>query len=451
MEKISRLFESSSLPGFPILINCEQWIVKIVWILSIILQLGLSCWLINDLTENYYKNQEVISSQIVSEYHSQFIAVSFCTPIKKDIDFNKLDQFFSLNLSEPLINCTFDGLPCYWSDFFLDLTSLFQKTPYACYRFNAGLNATKYPIETKDVFSNDIDKGLVIHLNLSKFKQPLDHNTKFKIYIENASTLFIAAGKSDNGESITMPAGENIIKVTREIINRSESLNENCYNQKDRTKNKYRLVNVFNDINKTYIQSECLDLCAIEKFCNFSYSIQESFNSKVEEFINSKNFECVTKSSDDGAINFNNTIQNECKKECPLECETYIYKTSHSFLGHYFSENSSVTESRVQLSVYYPKLEYTLIKKFTRITFIDLVSQLGGVINLFFSVSLFSLVEILMIFLEVIVNHLKKKTSRRETFELKLNSVQANQNIPHENRSGKNLINSEMELVKYYN
>jgi hypothetical protein len=79
------------------------------------------------------------------------------------------------------------------------------------------------------------------------------------------------------------------------------------------------------------------------------------------------------------------------------------------------------------------------------------MSQLGGVINLFFSVSLFSLVEILMIFLEVIVNNLKKKTSRRETFELKLNSVQANQNIPHENRSGKNLINSEMELVKYYN
>jgi len=409
MENLKRLFENSSLPGVPIVLNCKHWVVKIVWILSILLLLGVSFYFLVALTNNYYKNQEVISSQTISEYRSQFPAVSLCIPVEKDYNFYSLVM---LNLSESLINCTFDGLSCNWSDFVLDTEGLaIQKNPCICYRFNSGFNATKDPIAIRYILSNDIDRGLVINLNLSKFKQHLDLNTKFKIYIENASTLFLPYGKSDSGESNTIPAGENVIKVTRELIKRS-SKNEYCYNPIDRSSNKFRFVNIFNAIQKTYLQSDCLDLCIIEKICEFRLEDSDNF----EKFVLSKKYDCITKSREDALLNLNQTIQEQCSEECPLDCELFSYKTSHIYLGHYFSEKNYGAELRLQLSIYYPKLEYILSTKMTKITWEDLVSQLGGVLGLFLGLSFFTLTEILIIFLEVIVEFFK-------TFQSKFKSV----------------------------
>ena len=84
MEKLLHLFENSSLPGLPIVINSKRWITKIVWLLSIGSLLVVSIWFISKLTQNYYKNQEINYSETIQEYRSEFPAVSLCTPIEKN-------------------------------------------------------------------------------------------------------------------------------------------------------------------------------------------------------------------------------------------------------------------------------------------------------------------------------------------------------------------------------
>ena len=438
MEKLLHLFENSSLPGLPIVINSKRWITKIVWLLSIGSLLVVSIWFISILTQNYYKNQEINYSETIQEYRSEFPAVSLCTPIEKiniqsimenlfRNDQENLANFISFNLSETLIYCTFEGLPCKWNDFSLDSTGLFLKAPFACYRFNSGLNAAFQPVAIRKISSNDIDRGLVINLNLSKFKQQLNFNSKFKIYIENASTIFIAPGKSDNSDSITIPAGENIIKVARELIKRSKTLNENCYNQKESSN--YRLVKLFNSAEKSYLQSDCLDLCVFEKLCGFSYTE----GNQSLDFLLGRKYECIAKSNEEGILNSNLSIQEQCNQECPLECESFRYKMSHSYLGHYFSQSSFGAESILKLSVYYPKLEYTLSGKLIKITLEDLISQLGGVLGLFLGVSFFTFVEILIIFLEVLDNFWKRKVFTSKTNSKLIDTIIQQENLALEN------------------
>ena len=297
------------------------------------------------------------------------------------------------------------------------------------------LQANKFQ-KKKKISSNDIERGLVLDFDLAKFKQPLDLNTKFKIYIENASTFFIAPGKSDNGDSISIPAGENVIKVTRELTKRTESLKEKCLIEKDKSYPEFRLVNLFNQLKITYLQGDCFDLCAFENFCGFSYT-DNDFESKTKELLLSKNLfkTCITRASDEGEINSNETIQEKCNKECPLECESFEYKTSHRFLGHYFSQNSNVAESKLKLKVYYPKLGYVLLTKFVKISSTDLFAQLGGVVGVFFSVNIFTFAEILIIFVEVISDYLRKKTYQRKMFDFKLNSIQETNKIEQEKTS----------------
>ena len=154
MEKLILLTENSSLPGVSIVINCKRRIVKIIWFLSII-SLSIVCmFIITELAQNYLKNQEVIDSQTYSENRSEFPAVTFCTPVDQTffaylLNVTVLEKNVSLNLSEPLINCFFDGLPCNWTDFAFDFAGLFLKNPHACYRFNSGLNATGQQVSKK--------------------------------------------------------------------------------------------------------------------------------------------------------------------------------------------------------------------------------------------------------------------------------------------------------------
>jgi hypothetical protein len=129
-------------------------------------------------------------------------------------------------------------------------------------------------------------------------------------------------------------------------------------------------------------------------------------------------------------------------------------------LGHYFSEKNYGAELRLQLSIYYPKLEYILSTKMTKITWEDLVSQLGGVLGLFLGLSFFTLTEILIIFLEVIVEFFKAFQSKfksvtmvipiqkkTENLEIEVTQILKRNTEQIPNKSDNTETISEMKLV----
>ena len=106
----------------------------------------------------------------------------------------------------------------------------------------------------------------------------------------------------------------------------------------------------------------------------------------------------------------------ECLPLCPTECNTQEFRISTSFLAYphlskvkSLSENpiikskyeniSNVTvnqlrESIVSVAIYYEDLSYTVISKEPKISLLDLISSIGGIMGIFLGISFLSFLEI---------------------------------------------------------
>ncbi len=69
---------------------------------------------------------------------------------------------------------------------------------------------------------------------------------------------------------------------------------------------------------------------------------------------------------------------------------------------------SNVRESVVSLNVYYNSLSYTLATESPKLDIISLLSNIGGSLGLFMGVSFLSLVEILVLLLDIAFFMLKR-------------------------------------------
>jgi hypothetical protein len=115
----------------------------------------------------------------------------------------------------------------------------------------------------------------------------------------------------------------------------------------------------------------------------------------------------------------------DCDDLCPLECEITTYKHTQFTHGYpsqawasYLSGHQGVKSafaannlsysygvlkaSAVCVNVYFNELQYTLMTDSPRMTFLDLVSNIGGLMGLFLGMSLLSLIEYVEIFIEIV-------------------------------------------------
>jgi len=413
MQKIIGLLEYSSLPGVAILINCKQSIVKLIWFLSIVFLLSFSIYFVLEITQNYFKNQEISSACTITETASEFPAVSLCVPISD----TQLGSDILPTLNQPLLSCSFDGKSCNWNDFELVIKKILSKSQ-ACYRFNSGKNATNQTVAIRKIESNDIDKGFIVEVELDKFWPNVSYNTRLIIYIQNASRVFFPFGKSNIGQSIRVAAGENQIRIEREFV---EQIKDCVDNSKIFFHNS-KYVQHFIQNNKSYSQNDCLDLCALLDACNCAEDVSQYFLC-----IQRQNYDCLFNKN--SSLFINSIRPTKCYAECPLECKKINYRLSQSYLGHYFKENNSITHSRLKLTVFYTNLEYTLLTQVTKISWIDLVSSVGGVLGLFMGVSFFSLIEILTILSELFGEFLSDKINRRSQSDPKLTNIRSKQDL----------------------
>ena len=112
------------------------------------------------------------------------------------------------------------------------------------------------------------------------------------------------------------------------------------------------------------------------------------------------------------------TFKDNCVLECPLECDTVSFDFEISFFDSSLDYLSDLMEILFQnkynytinadknfvlLSVYYPTTQYTEIRQVPKTSLIDLISNLGGAIGIFLGFSIFSLIEIAEIFLQMIL------------------------------------------------
>jgi len=387
MQKLTSLLEYSSLPGVAILVNCRHKIVKLFWFISIVFLLGFSIYFVLEITNNYYKNQEISSDSIITENDSEFPAVSLCVPIN---DSHVLTNIY--NLTEPLMSCSFDGNSCDWTDFELSKKKIKGKSQ-VCFRFNGGKNALNETTAIRRISSSDIEMGLIVEIDLVKFWSYVDFNTRLIVYIQNASRVFFPFGKSNIGQSIRVAAGENQVRVERVFYSKIS----NCFDSSKLYNHDSDFVKYFFRTNKTYFQKDCLDLCALVLACNCTEDVVD-----YTHCLNRQNYDCIFKRN--SSLFATSMRPAKCYEKCPYECETVIYKLSQSYLGRYIEKNIS----KIKLSIYYPELEYVFASQLTKVSWIDLISSVGGVLGLFMGISFFTLIEILAILSEVFGEFISK-------------------------------------------
>ena len=447
---------SSTSHGLPNIIKSEGVFFKLFWSFFLIIS-STYCFYSIAKSINSYLDWEVVTKiDVITEIPTQFPAVTFCnldlftTDYAKDIlnkisnntqdenIFNSkplfnysLDASFtrllflvysmnenftddnrkklSLPLKKALIECYFNSKECTPDDF-----DWFYNIPYGnCFTFNNDRNLKGERKKTQQ-------KGI---LNGLSFKLFLGNPSNVNKVIKTTGVLLVV----HNNSLQPMPLdGMNIAngEITYVNVKRTFSSKlENPYNDCKANLNKPDAFDsdFYRDtfkIYKTYTQNYCFDICFISnslKECNCSivFSLLTNPCNTLEKL------ECFN----NNLIKLMDKISAICSPKCPLECESidYSLSVSHSYFSSpdYFKflktkqifqsllnnssnycnnsveiENEVIRKSIVEVNVFYDELKYTKVSQIAKMTFEDLMANIGGTLGLCIGISFLSFVEI---------------------------------------------------------
>jgi hypothetical protein len=237
------------------------------------------------------------------------------------------------------------------------------------------------------------EKGLVVFI----------HNSRFK----PTEAIFVEPGKNT------------YIGVKREVTQKYPSPYSDCIDLDSYKSDLYDYITKTQK--KAYRQQDCFELCIQKEIinnCECYYTKYDDLNTNVTACLNQVNFYCL-----EGQID--NFILTECQKNlCPLECDSISYELSLSSLvnletkdytsaieSDYFEEyydvnttntNSIINSNLVYVTVYYPSLQYEKIIESPKTQIFDLFTQIGGALGMFVSFSVFTIFELIEIFLLIV-------------------------------------------------
>ena len=126
-------------------------------------------------------------------------------------------------------------------------------------------------------------------------------------------------------------------------------------------------------------------------------------------------------------------IYDRCDKYCPKECESMSLKTypyveilngnnnSSNFMYSNFTSFSDFKMNFFGIIVYYRELNYILSSQQIKVTELDLISNIGGILGVFVGISFLSLIELIEIALEMIFIYCDNK--KKLSFSKKIQPV----------------------------
>jgi hypothetical protein len=407
MEKLKELFEASSLPGVPILVTTKYNQVKIIWFIFLLISIGTSGYFIYDSINDYFEYQIITNTDVIREEESQFPTITFCVP--NNDEQNNKTYFLSNYLHRILKYCQFDLTNCTYLDFELYKISNQSQINETCFRFNSGRNYMNKPTQIKNISNYDPNTGLILLLNIDNyFINELQF--KVKLFIQNYSTIFRRDHAYTYESGIYIPSGITFISFERDLVDRLPKPFNDCIEQ-DTQDYVSNLFQYFKQINKTYLQKDCFDLCVEEiimKKCNCTVGLGSSLNC----FNNTNNcFESFR--------NIKSKLPSTCLAKCPLECDSIDYKFTTNYAGSlpdqfnlFYNITTEESNKIVYLSLYYSSLDYSLVKQIAKTQVFDLISNVGGTLGLFIGLSFFTFVELILVCMEFIFYLLDMRKNR---------------------------------------
>ena len=342
------------------------------------------------------------------------IELAILTMLSKNFT-NEQRKNFGHKLDDILIKCNFNGIACSSANF----TWKFDRFYGNCFVFNSGENS----LELKKSYLSGSFYGLNI-LIYSNFHENLTLiNSNFRgrgVYVRFENSSYLSDDSFDNGVNI-LPGQSTSCSLRRLFKFNLAKPYSSCVLEHDYN---YDIVDLIAKSPYAYTQRLCIYQCMqkqLIKECNCIDSNQLSLFQDQEPCASKAQRICFDRFLSN-YISKNNSLRIKCLKLCPLECnstEFTVSLSSYALIGDslvdYINENQNLKnyfnnksinshgakESFINLIVFYESLSYRLLNEYPEMNVVSLLASIGGNLSLFLGINLFSLFEVIDLFIEI--------------------------------------------------
>lgn len=214
-----------------------------------------------------------------------------------------------------------------------------------CFQINSGKDSDGNSIPIYKVFNLGEDNGLHLIIYLGEQLDNLfylQNSVGARIFIHNESTLPL------DSEGFNLQVGKTTnIEIRKELSSSVPSPYSSCQNLDNYNS---ILYNFIKNSGNVYRQEDCMDLCyqmsTIAK-CGCYDLESKRFTSDKPCYLNEEDYTCLA----DNFKEFINQVKNEnCTKECPIECESegfhldmsYDDFPSMAYVRNYLNKNKKI-------------------------------------------------------------------------------------------------------------
>ena len=390
------------------------------------------------------KEQNSFKFKTISEafnYSNQYFFLFQSIVLNTNVT-NEERKNLSLSLEDFLIYCEYGFELCN-----IDKFDWFYDKFYGnCFTFNNGRNSIGKNFPIYNVSQGGIFKSLKLLLYLGNQSDipELVQSSGVHVFIHNKSVM------PNSFEGVDASNGEqtNII-ISRLFESKLEYPYSDC-------KSNLNSPDAFDsdifratfDFRKYYTQKDCFEGCLqreINTKCYCSASLFVRIND-LKDCENPSEISCAMIAADDF---YNQDINTKCSPYCPRECDsiTYSLSVSHSFfpnpkfsdflISHptiqtkfqlaktltndtklftndsVYIDKDELKKSLAMININYDDVKYTKVSQIPKMTFEDLLANIGGQLGLFIGISFLSFVEIIDTLIQIIFINLDKSDNNK--------------------------------------
>ena len=350
---------------------------------------------------------------------------------------DNIRKSLSPNLTDFLITCTFGLGDCKEDDFDWYYDLMYGN----CFTFNNGRNFMGQNVQIRSSSQAGMFFGFKFQLYVGN---PLNVDKQIQssgvhIFIHNRTN------KPHYYEGVDVSIGEqtNII-IKKEFYSKLGPPYSDCISNLDPedASHSFFYKSIFKS-NRRYNQKDCFDLCQQKdiimkckcynpffikldnvKACEYVNEIICALNETVFYFRENNNCSISCPSDCDNVVyslstthsDFPNPNYAEYLKKIPMIQAKFLVKNNFSYNSRDYSNNSINIDYNVlkrsisSISIFYEDLRYTKISQIPKMSFEDLLSNVGGTLGLFIGISFLSFVEILDALIQMFFILLEKKS-----------------------------------------
>ena len=329
-------------------------------------------------------------------------------------------------IADILITCKFNDYFCSYTDF----SWYYSFNHGNCFTFNSGFtfntstpieNSTQTPVVLNMTYKPGYKNGLYLELFANNGKQNKIKNEYYgiKMFIHNQTD------RPELTHAIFLNTGTLAdIQVKKSFITNTPYPYNSC---QDVTTNKFNkvLYNVIENTSYGYNQKDCFDLCLqqiIIKECG-CYDVQYlPLDNVTTPCLSDDQLNCAKNSYCAFIVQDENQL---CKEYCPLECDSAYLDFSISIDGfpsaeyyqvllgrnitvqNYDGNVANVSRERIEsdtlaVSIYFDDFMYTATLVTPKYSYVDFLSNFGGIMGVYIGVSYLSFFE----FFDFMINSL---------------------------------------------